>query len=461
MLTLSPFWTIKRLKNDYLLINKNRARWIKLNKTGMDIINLCNGQRSAIDIINILSSEYNLPIQNIREVVENYLKNCYTTGILLDTKRQNSINFIEYNETNIPESLPPELRTIHLLIDSEKNINILQTKGNEIKKLVENIIEKLKEMCKNEVEIIIDWEDCLLQPNILEILALRKRKKRVSINLYTNGKINKKIAEKSFMDELVKKVDKISISVNKMILKTRNSNTIRVDRDLKKILQFIKSLRQTGFKNYGINFTPTAKGYKYITKILKFTLNVNAHFLNIKRTFSDIERPAIDIDRKNLELFKLYKKTVNNLITQPGSLDSIFDLNLQGIHYKELLLSRDIPKNCGLGTKQLCIILNGNVYPCAALCQSEFVLGNIYERSLYEIRKDACDKYWFLWDKTMLGCKECNFFSLCDGGCRAAAYYSIGSIKGNDPRCNFLYNLYEELISNLDYPLGSQNKILE
>ncbi len=87
---------------------------------------------------------------------------------------------------------------------------------------------------------------------------------------------------------------------------------------------------------------------------------------------------------------------------------------------------------CECGDKLAFISSSGNVQPCG---YTHFVLGNLNERSLEDIWNNS--PFLLNWRKKRLNgkCLSCGFSAQCNGGCRAAAYETSGSVDTVDPLC--------------------------
>jgi mycofactocin radical SAM maturase len=89
---------------------------------------------------------------------------------------------------------------------------------------------------------------------------------------------------------------------------------------------------------------------------------------------------------------------------------------------------------CGAAKMTCCISPMGEVYPCAFLQETPFLVGNVRNRSL----KD-------LWDTSPVfnrfrrldvkACMTCYRFDSCRGGCPAVAYHTFKDISLPDPEC--------------------------
>lgn len=80
------------------------------------------------------------------------------------------------------------------------------------------------------------------------------------------------------------------------------------------------------------------------------------------------------------------------------------------------------PESCGLGgqcTIQNVVEADGSVYPCDFYCLDQWQLGNIREQSFRELA--VCETARRFLNEGSFGreeCRDCEFFSVCRGGCR-------------------------------------------
>jgi radical SAM protein with 4Fe4S-binding SPASM domain len=95
------------------------------------------------------------------------------------------------------------------------------------------------------------------------------------------------------------------------------------------------------------------------------------------------------------------------------------------------------PMTCSAGYDTLSIGADGTVFPCPFL--HDFPLGNVLTDSLSGIWHESSllNQLRTLNKEEMTGpCANCEFSPLhCHGGCRAAAYFACGDLKGSDPLC--------------------------
>lgn len=107
-------------------------------------------------------------------------------------------------------------------------------------------------------------------------------------------------------------------------------------------------------------------------------------------------------------------------------------------------------KNC-FGN-YLCIDTNGDVYMCDLLIGNpEMYLGNVMETSLREILSSP--KYHNLKNLARTNspaCDNCNFFSICTGGCMYRRYLENGNIPGKDIYCSARQRLISHILKRLE-----------
>ncbi|MDP8299238.1 MAG: radical SAM protein [Candidatus Tantalella remota] len=93
---------------------------------------------------------------------------------------------------------------------------------------------------------------------------------------------------------------------------------------------------------------------------------------------------------------------------------------------------------CPAGQSTLSIRADGKVVPCSAFWT--YVCGDIREQKLEDIwqNSERLNEIRALADEPLTDhcaeCRECDYMTYCNGGCRAAAYYMSGNdIRGIDP----------------------------
>ncbi len=104
---------------------------------------------------------------------------------------------------------------------------------------------------------------------------------------------------------------------------------------------------------------------------------------------------------------------------------------------------------CGAGFKVLSVSSKGDAYPCQALHYREFLMGNLLEMDVSDLKYIKDQSMCLPSVDEIKGCKHCNLRYLCGGGCLAVSYPSNGfKFKRNRLICPFNYeNAMSRLIN--------------
>lgn len=94
---------------------------------------------------------------------------------------------------------------------------------------------------------------------------------------------------------------------------------------------------------------------------------------------------------------------------------------------------------CGLGETIMDIDWNGDVYPCNLLKGRRFIMGNLLEQTLDEIRSAPHIRRYRTLSTEIPKCRNCLMVGICGGGCRAAADSAFGSFHREDNLCPQLF----------------------
>lgn len=268
--------------------------------------------------------------------------------------------------------------------------------------------------------IILTGGECFLHPDFGKIVRyIKNNKKGVYLSCISNGMHDFKSKDDSLMFECI---DCIMFSCDSL------------EREGKRV----------GFKPKlfleSINF--------FLTKYPKISLEISA-----TRTIDN------DDDLKQIKAFCTDKGISHKFINLiPEGIEGIKDMPMaiscfsQHHHCISMMGSSQWPgKNtrCGAGFKVLSISSKGDAYPCQALHYKDFLMGNMLENDLMELK--------YIKDQTMClpgvddidGCKSCNIRYVCGGGCLAASYPSNGyAFKRNRLICPYNYeNAMRRLIN--------------
>ena len=147
----------------------------------------------------------------------------------------------------------------------------------------------------------------------------------------------------------------------------------------------------------------------------------------------------------NDEISALFAETFELWLSRESSFSSIDPISTM---VKALIDGE--PQACSFAApcpeRMISIDHNGNVIPCSSLVEDEFIMGNVFtssladiierkKRPLVQLRKDAQAAF----------CLGCEYVALCNGGCRADAYWATGRYDGRYPHCEARKNTFSYL----------------
>jgi mycofactocin radical SAM maturase len=89
---------------------------------------------------------------------------------------------------------------------------------------------------------------------------------------------------------------------------------------------------------------------------------------------------------------------------------------------------------CGAAKMTCAVAPDGGVYPCAFLCDAVFCAGNVTTESFSGIfrRSPVLERFRGL---EVEACRDCDRFSVCNGGCPAVGWFLKGALGLPDPEC--------------------------
>jgi len=248
-------------------------------------------------------------------------------------------------------------------------------------------------------------------------------KKKIYSKLFTNGSL----LDDETINKLSDIVDEVQISIHEPddIYKT------------KKMPVLFMKLKQKGIRVV-LRLTLTSRNYKEVKKILKFTEQNKIDCLRV-RPFVAKGR---GLNNRHELMDKIaYRKSIGYLASIRRDKNYTIQLLTPSFAflYDKYIKPEIFSKKCFLGyTSCKCIndlgaiLPNGEVRACAYFSQK---LGNIRKQNFKEIWANNDVKKKLIVDCLEKECMECEYVTICGGGCRANAYINAGSLTAPDPNC--------------------------
>jgi uncharacterized protein len=200
-----------------------------------------------------------------------------------------------------------------------------------------------------------------------------------------------------------------------------------------KVLRALSLLRDARFP-YGAICVISQGNVHKAEEIFNFFMEKGASsysFLPLK----NVPMPYLPSAPTDQELAELYAKTFDLWMSCPNQfrkIDPLYSmlLGLLGSKPPSCSFSAPCPEN------MIAIDQEGNIVPCGSLVEESFVLGNVFEESLSWVIQRSMEKFRNLRKIAIeTHCQDCEFLSLCKGGCRADAYWATGHYEGAYPYC--------------------------
>jgi radical SAM protein with 4Fe4S-binding SPASM domain len=449
----SPQYIQKRKNGLYLLIDPLLPNWISVNRTGAEILRLCNGRRTLSEIQETIIKKYG--ISNREQVIQETSEFLNAVGLLefvSDTPiirpeykgRDKAIAPYRLDELWIYYTLACNLRCKHCLVSAGKSLKKELT-TEEIKKLIDDAIKL------GVRRFYITGGEPFIKDGIFEIIRYITKEKRCELIILTNATL--------FDDRRITALKKVKNPriILQVSLEGPNAeihDRLRGEGSFNKAVEGIKRLLDIGITPI-VSTAINKYNEKYIIETSKFLSRLGLKEHNIlwmhakgrgANNVNELFVPSERIARAMKNLKKLYKE--HEII-----LDNIESLKVR-VRTKRGR-KNDLCNNC---YEKLCVNSDGHVYPCASLNgDKRFDAGSIREKSLKDIWLNS-KVMKRLRENTVLkkaGCSSCELRFFCGGGCTSHSYYASevdtgrGSITARDPYCSTYRALFEDILWDL------------
>ncbi|MGB9831714.1 MAG: PqqD family peptide modification chaperone [Fervidicoccus fontis] len=429
---------LKKESLDYfLLLNPRLFSCARINKSTLEIIELCNGKYTVSDISKILAERYKVSQNQIEKDVRYVLNKLSSLGLLIKVGKDPPQSHEMFSISKGPEE-------VWLFVTNRCNLKCITCFKNsgtehdnelsydEIKTIIDEILRV------GRPEIIISGGEPLLRNDLNKILKYIKDS-GLRIHIITNGTLlNKKIVEEWASIG----VDFVQVSLDGS--KPEINDAIRGEGTFSRVMSNVKLLKE---RNIRFSLYPT------ITKLnLYDVLSMSKLFCEVsgKETFgmaffAPVGRGAVYKDNLMVseeEYFELLRKLLSQNKNVLKKLSG-FEAQLDRVPPP---LSRKL--NCGLASGTIAIDSDGSVYPCQWLMLPEYKAGNIRNSSFREIyfNSEVLRRLRELTVEQIPSCINCQWRYLCGGGCRALSLFLSGSISGPFPLCEFFKKYFENAL---------------
>ncbi|MDO8281614.1 MAG: PqqD family peptide modification chaperone [Thermodesulfovibrionia bacterium] len=444
----STEYIIKEKEGIQLLIDPQSPNWISVNRTGLEILKLCNGKHTVSDIKRIMSERYP-DNDKINSEVSDFISAAGTLQFISEKPvvkpaykgRAKAIAPGKLDELWIYTTLACNLRCKHCLVSAGAKLKD-ELSTEEVKKLVDDAV------ALGVNRFYVTGGEPFIKDDIFEVIEYITKTKDRELILLTNATL--------FDDEKIKKLDKLKGPKLIMQVSLEGPNAeihdkLRGEGSFDKAVDGVKRLVAIGI----IPIISTAIS-KYNEDNIKETseflskLGIKDHHIlwmhSKGRGASNVDELYVPSE-KVTSIMKEQRKVFQE---QDVIVDNEESLKAR-IRYKRGR-KNDLCNNC---YEKICVNADGHVYPCGSLNgDPAFDSGSIRDKSLKDIWLGSdmmkCGRENTVQDKD--GCRDCYLKFFCGGGCTSHSYYASevdsgkGSIKAQDPYCSTYKALYEDIM---------------
>lgn len=356
-----------------ILGNTSSGEWIKISQECYQFLQMIIQQQYSIqEFINALQTE------DDKLYMYDLIKKLFRLGVITQNshiKREvpKYITFAVTGKCN--------LRCRHCSVMAGDIPDVLSL--DECKEVIKKIIT-LKPL-----QIVFSGGEPLLKQGILELLAYTREQFEGNIGIMTNGTL----FTKENISKIISLVDSIDISIDGIDEDT--CARIRGKGVFTKVIKAVELIQKEGFKNISLSMVVTKENQPYTQEF--FELNRQLDTKPMLRAFSPIGRG--EENRNELEIDRNQEKIKENKINDSGM--KFF--------------------SCGAFNRIMYVDYYGNMFPCPALFDEKYSMGNILnEKDLLrffverEIEKKTNYKNFLeLYPQNCSECKECDVNLFC------------------------------------------------
>ena len=333
---------------------------------------------------------------------------------------------------------------VHLAIEELCNLNCVYCSVREAhrrvsKKLSINewkkVIDLLEEWGAGQVtftggEPLINFE------RLVELVRYTS-KKAIAMSLSTNGMLLTKEKAQKLYDAGLRLIQ-LSLDSNRKEI----NDSLRGRGVTEVVIKRIKMLIEMGM-TVGVDCVVSNKNIKYLEELVLFLDNLKVPYLTLLK----LKHGSLDKEKyiSLLPSYNEYAEVIRKIAYLQKRLKylhitldcgSVANM-VKAFNEKEL---KSVPvMGCPIGHTQIVINPNGDIYPCAALLDERFKLGNVMSDDIISIWHESEKlKKMRKWVQNLKGkCSSCKMRRICRGGCRGIAYALTKDILEQDPSCDY------------------------
>lgn len=395
-----------------VVMNGTRAN-IVINEEAYDILKCCDGTKSYENILDVLSEQYVLDEEMVRDFIDKNVK----SGIICETEKKAEIKrdiLKGDNQIYYPDSLIWEvtnvcpLRCKHCYLGGNKNIWFKQSD-------IDKIIEMIKE--KGITTIQLTGGELFSHPHV-EYIVDRLNELDITLALSTSGYILNDAVKRVIKKLKADAVIRVSLDGDE-----EYHNKVRGRADAyKRVVQFMKYVREQGIQ-LQVGTVVFDQTEKMMNELILFarSMGVAIHSFSVV-----IEEGAAHENKQksvcsNMELQRKLKEW-----------SRLYDTD----EYKIQTSQNNGMSNCGCGYKLVRLQPDFSITPCPMI---EYKLGNLEQESIEEIMTKGTrifEKIYSPKNEECTYCTDC----ICDEECGDCIAMALVMNRKIGNKCKWVQN---------------------
>ena len=412
------------------------------NSSSEEIVELLDGSRTLVEISDLVSNRHGVPIEDCKKHVDNCLGQLRNSNLLEDFPAH-------------PAPAPPvSLSHVGLEITNACNLRCIHcyaeggvpTEEELTAKEIYSVLDQVSEFA--HVRLRISGGEPTLRRDFKSIVR-RSPRKRLSI--LTNGKQ----LDSETVEEIKKSGADVQVSLDGP--DEESHEYVRGPGTFKTTVQNIRILveRLSGDR-VTVSMCPMQHNSHLLRPFVDLALDLGVkhiHFPNLVRLGR--AREVWEKLHPSAEKLSSFYEELYMLARSGGAVGNALLEGLNVLIGKLFSYPEKTETPCPVG-ETINIASDGGIYPCSALVDSRFLLGNVRGtrlsdvpslpkcQELREISRSRVDK--------VTECKACEWRCYCGAGCMGLALMNEGSFFQPDPLCLFRKRMYADIL--FDYADG-------
>jgi radical SAM protein with 4Fe4S-binding SPASM domain len=433
------FHTVKHISfgDQFILIDPDIPIWAVIDEIGLDIFNFCNGKNSVRDIINKLSSLYEIEAYEIEDDVIQFLSRLYNNKLVFqDLNERKSLikNLQDQYKQVLQGQLQKGPKGASIIVTGYCNLRCKHCyqDSSPIRKdllTVDEVKSILLYLSKSgSTTVAFNGGEALTWDGIYECMDLA-HDLGLSITLATNGLF--------FNDDVIpfyQARSNINIQISLDGATEATHDFVRGKGMFQRSMNAVQKLCNAGLgKRISFSFTPMKRNVFEAEALIDLASKLGIGEVKFTR-FHLTGRGSEKLRASTKDLLEL-----EHLLLEKGK-HLKGKLKLKGLWRDSCAVKEhlDTSISCPM-FEMIKIDPSGYVFSCSQFMDKKFSVGNIRTETLENIlipeRKRPLVELAFSRHQTVEQCSQCAVKKYCVSGCTAETYSAYGDVYHPDPHC--------------------------